>query len=177
MPKYYVYHLIDPCTNTPFYVGKGMGNRVSWHVKQAVSGAVGVKADKIRAVILTGDAVVEKVVRRFASENDAYAFEKKEITRIGLSNLTNIAPGGRSIRSDEVLRRASARATLKAIQRMLGVIAAHDEVGFWYCGKFFDVSVDDIKTMIKAGMAQAVEILGVSEVSKLQSDWLESCPA
>ena len=34
--KYYVYRLIDPRTGQTFYVGKGKGNRVFEHAKNAI---------------------------------------------------------------------------------------------------------------------------------------------
>jgi hypothetical protein len=39
--KYYVYLLVNPETNTPFYVGKGEGNRVFDHLNEAKEGKKG----------------------------------------------------------------------------------------------------------------------------------------
>ena len=38
--KYYVYHLIDPRDNSVFYIGKGTGNRINDHQKEALRGAL-----------------------------------------------------------------------------------------------------------------------------------------
>ena len=45
--RYYVYLLVNPETKTPFYVGKGIGNRVFNHLKDAKDGKVG--TEKVRS--------------------------------------------------------------------------------------------------------------------------------
>ena len=50
--KYYVYLLVNPETNTPFYVGKGEGNRVFDHLNEAKEGKKGTdKLDQIQAIL------------------------------------------------------------------------------------------------------------------------------
>jgi hypothetical protein len=38
--KYYVYSLIDPRTNVPFYIGKGIGARLYRHEKNVINGKI-----------------------------------------------------------------------------------------------------------------------------------------
>ncbi len=96
---YYVYKLIDPRTNSPFYVGKGIRNRIDQHEVEARSGRVSRKCDLIRDIESEGLSVVKRKVSFFASEVDAYLAEYDLIKSIGLANLTNILPGGGSVRS------------------------------------------------------------------------------
>lgn len=50
--KSYVYLLINPDTKTPFYVGKGRGNRVFDHLMDAKDGKVGTdKLDHIQSIL------------------------------------------------------------------------------------------------------------------------------
>ena len=44
--KYYVYLLIDPTTNKPFYVGKGQGNRIFSHVQSVIGSTNDPNEDK-----------------------------------------------------------------------------------------------------------------------------------
>jgi hypothetical protein len=55
--KYYVYMLLDPTDNKPFYVGKGIDNRVFNHLACALTDTdtSNAKYDKIREVIQNGD--------------------------------------------------------------------------------------------------------------------------
>ena len=54
--KYYVYMLLDPTDNKPFYVGKGIDNRVFNHLACALTDidTSNAKYDKIREISQNG---------------------------------------------------------------------------------------------------------------------------
>lgn len=95
-PKYYVYHLIDPRNGTVFYVGKGCGARIKHHERDASKFRFlnSEKEEVIHQIWDAGLTVGHVIKQRFDSEAHAYIFEKDEIERIGLENLTNLAKGG-----------------------------------------------------------------------------------
>ena len=74
--KYYVYMLIDPINNAPFYVGKGKDNRVFAHLKCALEHeTVSDKYDKIREITSKNATVQHVIVRHGLSEKEAYEIE------------------------------------------------------------------------------------------------------
>lgn len=97
--NFYVYHLVDPRSGLPFYVGKGRGKRDQSHLnstrkRNAFKDNV---IAKIRALGL------EPRINRIAeglSEADAFALEIQEIRRFGRRDihpdgiLTNLSDGG-----------------------------------------------------------------------------------
>lgn len=94
--KYYVYHLIDPRTGKVFYVGKGSGDRIFHHERDARNMRF-MNAEKeftIREIWMAGLEVIRKIEKTFDLEAEAYIFEKQEIDRIGIDNLTNLSRGG-----------------------------------------------------------------------------------
>ena len=95
---YYVYELIDPRCDLPFYVGKGKKNRIDAHEKEALDGKISNKCDFIRELWAEGLKVKKRKVEFFDDEREAYEFEAAHIAEIGLHNLTNIDPGGGSAR-------------------------------------------------------------------------------
>ncbi len=88
---YYVYLLIDPRDGKVFYVGKGKGGRCFDH--SAKDDGVE-KASKIAEIESAGLTPQVDIIRH-GLENEAEAFlvESAVIDALGLTNLTNIAPG------------------------------------------------------------------------------------
>ena len=74
--KYYVYLLVNPETNTPFYVGKGEGNRVFDHLNEAKEGKKGTdKLDQIQAILKQNKTIEHVIVRHGLNEKTAYQIE------------------------------------------------------------------------------------------------------
>jgi Uncharacterized protein conserved in bacteria len=92
--KFYIYKLVDPRNGEPFYIGKGQGNRMYAHEKQARTGVESRKCDLIRELIEGGHEIVYAIDSRHSDETAAYAREKALVEQIGLKNLTNMVPGG-----------------------------------------------------------------------------------
>lgn len=110
--KYYVYILIDPRNNQPFYVGKGIGNRMFNHRYDALSCN---KAGKfinnkphhelIREILNAGMNIVYQKVLFNVSENVAYKYEADLIGQYGRKSndtgiLLNIGAGGKGGKSE-----------------------------------------------------------------------------
>lgn len=92
--KYYVYNLIDPRTETIFYVGKGCRSRRFRHEIDAKRGKPGAKCDLIREILAAGHAPRAVIVSRHADGFSALKAEANQIFKIGIRNLTNINGGG-----------------------------------------------------------------------------------
>ena len=74
--KYYVYLLIDPINDEPFYVGKGIGNRVFDHVRCALEENISNnKYEEIRRILDEGNQVKQLIVRHGLTEKNAFEIE------------------------------------------------------------------------------------------------------
>ena len=96
--EYYVYELIDPRNQKPFYVGKGKKNRIHYHERESLKGVCSEKCNKIRDIHNSGLNIVKNFIAYFWDEGEAYQFEKLKIDEIGIFNLTNISLGGGAVR-------------------------------------------------------------------------------
>jgi hypothetical protein len=95
--KYYIYILFRPC-GTPFYVGKGRGDRIRLHERFAIAGRAGHKAALIRSIWRSNQHVGYRIEAWFDDENDAFAYEQLLIAHIGREAnggpLVNLTDGG-----------------------------------------------------------------------------------
>ncbi len=134
---HYVYMLLDPLNgNEPFYVGKGMGTRVSYHADDvlaklrvaegdadnAISGA---KQRRIAEIFKSNARPLEVILARFETAEEAYAVESVYIHQVlGYDKLTNIAGGhgGKFIRSRDQLAHIREHARdQESIERVEGI--------------------------------------------------------
>ncbi|QIG70676.1 GIY-YIG domain-containing protein [Rhizobium phage RHph_I1_18] len=100
--KFYVYELIDPRNNEPFYVGKGRFDRPNDHgreaLKESSSDRNKLKHHKIRKINAAGlDVIVQRI--ECSDENEAFEKEVALIQQYGLlvdksGVLTNLTRGG-----------------------------------------------------------------------------------
>ena len=98
MVRYYVYTLIDPRDGSVFYIGKGAGNRIHAHEREAKAGRQSRKCERIRDIEAAGLQITKRKVKHFADEQDAYDFEAEMIDGYRLDRLCNIVPGGGTAR-------------------------------------------------------------------------------
>jgi hypothetical protein len=81
--KYYVYYLIDPRTELPFYIGKGKNDRAETHLHKS-SKTVNERKDQVISEIRNeGLEPLIKKIKFFDDEKEAYFFEEKEILKFG----------------------------------------------------------------------------------------------
>jgi hypothetical protein len=91
---WYVYVLVDPRDEEPFYVGKGRGARMHHHEKESFAGVCSEKCNKINDIHAAGLKIIKKQLAFFWEERAALDFERDLISEIGLHRLTNVVPGG-----------------------------------------------------------------------------------
>lgn len=84
MTTYYVYALIDPRNNQPFYIGKGSNTRAQTHLYNMSGVRNQFKENKIAAIRSEGlEPIIEYLVQDIADEDLAYKLETQFIRHYG----------------------------------------------------------------------------------------------
>ncbi|MDR3217737.1 MAG: MjaI family restriction endonuclease [Dysgonamonadaceae bacterium] len=90
--RHYVYVLIDSRDNRIFYVGKGQGNRVFEHKKDALQmSSESDKLDTIREIISSNEEVRSYIVRHGLEENEALIVESVLIDFLTFKDFSEVA--------------------------------------------------------------------------------------
>lgn len=94
--RFYVYVLKYP-DGVIFYVGKGSGDRIKTHKREARGGIRSRKCDIIRQIWASGDEFRQEKIAHFDNEGLALRLEKRLIAFIGRENLASRAKGGEGL--------------------------------------------------------------------------------
>ena len=82
--NYYVYMIIDPRSDKPFYIGKGKGKRAMFHLKETKETTINIrKYNKIQSILRTGLQPKIDYCAVDLSEQDAYNLESELIKKYG----------------------------------------------------------------------------------------------
>lgn len=92
---YYVYLYVDPRTDRPFYVGKGVGERILSHLSEAGESRKHRMIAELRAEGLAPR--LEVLTHALPNEETAFRIEAAVIDLFGLDDLTNAVRGWRSV--------------------------------------------------------------------------------
>ncbi len=110
MDQWYVYELRDPTNGEVFYVGKGQGDRIDDHEREAEKAKNNsseeeedekiTKLERINKILQKGDEVIKIVIGRYKTEAEALAVESTLMhwvyghpNQVSNSSLTNIQSG------------------------------------------------------------------------------------
>lgn len=97
--EYYVYALINPITNKPFYIGKGKDNRVFAHKEDVLNNKdntiSSLKADEIVSILKSGLDIKHIIIRHGLKEKESFLLESTLIDFINFfdEKLTNLVCG------------------------------------------------------------------------------------
>lgn len=150
---FYVYALIHPKTNKPFYIGKGSGNRVLTHEKFTSNCNNTHKDRVIKKILKKYGSVPFKILEdNILVEDDAYAIEEKIIADIGIENLTNICESRRPPLQRGLERSAKTKEKIKINSKQQGTQRTIEYI------KTNDTLINDILISINNGMRRKVVV-------------------
>lgn len=90
--KFYVYILVDPRDNRIFYIGKGIGNRVFYHINEAIFNPTETeKLETIRAIKTENLNIKHLIIRHGLEENEAFIVESVLIDFLTFKDFTDVA--------------------------------------------------------------------------------------
>lgn len=95
-PTAYTYRLRRP-SGEVFYIGKGTGNRIDMHEREARRGVQSRKCDIIREIWASGEQIIKEKVHENLPSGIAYALEQRLIKEQGEENLANVPYMGRGM--------------------------------------------------------------------------------
>ncbi len=124
---YYVYTYAYP-DGRVFYVGKGRGNRMWDHERDARNGVQSEKCDIIREIHAQGGKVFKKQLYTYLSEQDAIAIEAILIALFGRAELANKQSG--HYRALTRLKQVHQKAQEKAALMLFRTVYWNDERGY-----------------------------------------------
>jgi hypothetical protein len=86
---FYVYLLIDPKTNLPFYVGKGKGDRAKVHFRPSNLKQNTLKNNKIKSMLSENVEPIIQIIARNLTEQEAWSLEVSTIKKYGRIDLNS----------------------------------------------------------------------------------------
>jgi hypothetical protein len=113
--EFYVYALINPINNKPFYIGKGKENRVFAHKEEVLKNkdfsSISLKAEEIVSILNSGLDIEHIIIRHGLKESESFLLESTLIDFINFfdDKLKNIVLGHESNfygikTTDEIIR-------------------------------------------------------------------------
>jgi hypothetical protein len=121
--EFYVYILIDPRNDKVFYVGKGKGNRMYEHKKDAINKRHHNKHLQNKILKILDEGLSIKYDKIFVTEKEEEAFTKEieTILYFGIDNLCNLTEGGEGS--------TGYKHTLEALEKMKAFVSKRDWSG------------------------------------------------
>ncbi len=158
--RFYVYRLVDPRDDQPFYIGKGTGRRAYTHAANVRRGVIdnGAKCRRIAEIIAGGQNVRVDFVAVDLSEADAFAMERGLIADgVGLTNIAGGTVSSTEAQAERIALNIAAikpydywidtipQATIALVERVWGDTKSFYD---WYVGAWAKLAKDPRQTVV-----------------------------